>query len=166
MVVPRAFEDARAGRLMGTLEENRVPTGWLSNETRAQQKVELMTPAMLSFHRMTSEEERTPAWLLNMLTALRHFKSTDPRDRIFSLLGLVNPRYLEQGELLQVNYNLSLLDVALGVFKLCLNGSRGAAGDDDEEYIGHGWSAARSHRKIESPVRKAAPNQRTSFEAP
>ncbi|KAL0262534.1 hypothetical protein SLS55_001502 [Diplodia seriata] len=80
--------------------------------------------------------KRGPQWLLDMLLQHRHFKATDRRDKIFSLLGLLDrdlPGNEPQPETteLYVNYNLSFFDVSIQLFNyLTLQGrDNEAAGD-------------------------------------
>ena len=86
-------------------------------------------PSLLTFYRIAYQvdwfdwfrsdfsEERRHLNLLDLLQAFRSRSSTDPRDKIFSLLGLVmrNPKY----EGIRANYTLSAQTVYEEVF-ICL----------------------------------------------
>lgn len=84
----------------------------------------LKTIAHLAECRLSPMEERGPVWLLNLLLRLRHFKSTDPKDKIFSILGLLNPELFLAAELvtpvLAIDYDLSFRDISTRLFQLCL----------------------------------------------
>lgn len=97
----------------------------VSDRTVAMRPQTLDTLGHLSTYRLYPEDERGPLWLFQMLIRLRHFKCKDPRDKIFSLLGLVDPESLptdhSQRPAIYVDYSLSHRDVSTRLFEWCVN---------------------------------------------
>lgn len=106
--------------LMNQSEEFTV----ISSRTVAMRPQTLDTLGHLSTYRLYPEHERGPLWLFQMLLRLRHFKCKDPRDKIFSLLGLVDPESLltddSQRPAIYVDYHLSHRHVSTRLFEWCV----------------------------------------------
>lgn len=121
------FMEARAKALFGgdlndhpRLHRNllrRVASSSLASKLLDTRPME--TIGYLATHRKQPECSRGPDWLLDMLVQLRHFGATDPRDKVFSILGLLAAHVPRQGAgfNLRVDYSLSFLDVSVEFFK-------------------------------------------------
>ncbi|OJD31551.1 het domain protein [Diplodia corticola] len=94
----------------------------LSDKTLRLDTRPLTTISTLDFNRWSSIDRRGPDWLLEMLLNLRHLGATDPRDKIFSMLGLLPPQAVLSGKgyHLRVDYGQSFLDVSIQFLKYCI----------------------------------------------
>lgn len=88
-----------------------------SPRTREMNPTSLETIGHLASFRISGPQERGPLWFLDMLLKLRHFKSRDPREKIFSLLGLVDMEHMAEEPDISVNYDLSFVQVSTKLFK-------------------------------------------------
>lgn len=75
-----------------------------------------------------SAPTRDGRWLLSALQKYRTFAATDPRDKIYSLLGLVSE---ETGHDIQVDYEATVEKVFIDTFKYLLPKRRRAEAQDD-----------------------------------
>lgn len=96
----------------------------MSAQTRAISGVVIGTPPILANLRRCDDKWRSTEWLVYALVDLRHFRCTEPRDKIFSLLGLMNAEcqeYSRKGEhRVEVDYSLSLVEVSFRLVKFCV----------------------------------------------
>lgn len=95
-----------------------------SVQARAMNLARLETVRYLASVRLDERASRGPGWLLEMLLKSRQFKAKDPRDRIFSLLGLINGKRfqtsLSETPILSVDYSLKFSEVSTKLFKYCV----------------------------------------------
>lgn len=119
--VVKAFMESGSHRLYG-------PTPWRSPlnsfRTRNMRLATFETIGHLASVRLDGHTSRGPEWLLQMLLKLRHFRATDPRDKVFSLLGLINRKLFQSSPseppILSVDYNLTFFQVSMRLFKYCV----------------------------------------------
>lgn len=84
----------------------------------------IMTPLKIAQERLCASDRRGPEWLQKMLVGLRHFKSSNPKDKIFSLMGIISPEFQQGDHIVSIDYDLSLFQVSLNLFKFCVLRSR------------------------------------------
>jgi Heterokaryon incompatibility protein (HET) len=74
---------------------------------------------------------------LNLLLAFRSSQATDPRDKVFALLGFLDVKQSRyQKKFFSVDYDASVRDIYLGVFLYCV--SRGRQAKPESEFAGSG----------------------------
>lgn len=116
--VVKAFMDERSRKLHDSRSEINIMD---SIQTISMKSTTLETFGHLAAVRLDDHDSRGPRWLLEMLLKLRHFRSKDPRDKIFSLLGLINKQLFQSSPskvpTLSVDYSLSFLEVSAKLFE-------------------------------------------------
>lgn len=134
--VVKAFMDNGSHKLYG-------PTPWRSPlnsfRTKNMRLATFETIGHLDSVRLDGHTSRGPEWLFQMLLKLRHFRATDPREKVFSLLGLINRKMFQSSPseppILYVDYNLTFFQVSMRLFKYCVLAPSHSSSSEDKRSI-------------------------------
>lgn len=90
------------------------------------------TPSILNALRRTRDKPKTASWMLTLLNEFRTSKSTDPRDKIFALLGLLVDPKISYSKTIRIDYALPVIEVFTDVVQFCIQGPRNQTIPHDE----------------------------------